>query len=78
MHFFDKYYLWFIGVFVIGILSLIGEEDKDKNSSSCGGCFILFLVSCILLYLFLYFSYDEAPVVDNFKNTYDPIWEVLK
>ena len=34
-HFFDKYYLWFIGLFVIGILMNIGGEKDGQTGCGC-------------------------------------------
>jgi hypothetical protein len=75
-HFFDKYYLWFIGLFIIGILSLFsGEKDSETGC----GCIFGFLLVCVVIYLVIFFWYsDETLTIDKFKNTYDPIWEILK
>jgi hypothetical protein len=75
-HFFDKYYLWFIGLFVIGVLMSIGGE---KDGEAGCGCVFGFLVVCLIIYLIIFFWYnDETLAIDKFKNTYDPIWEILK
>jgi hypothetical protein len=75
-HFFDKYYLWFIGLFVFGVLTLFGRE---KDGETGCGCIFGFLFVCVVIYLIIFFWYsDETLAVDKFKNTYDPIWEILK
>ncbi len=75
-HFFDKYYLWFIGLFVIGILMNIGGE---KDGQTGCGCITSFLFVCLIIYLVIFFWFtDETLAFDKFKNTYDPIWEILK
>ena len=75
-HFFDKYYLWFIGLLVIGILTIFSSEKEGETGC---GCIFGFLLICLIVYLIIYFCYsDETIVIDKFKNTYDPIWEILK
>lgn len=75
-HFFDKYYLWFIGLFVIGVLMLFGGE---KDGETGCGCIFGILFVCVVVYLIIFFWYsDETLAIDKFKNTYDPIWEILK
>ncbi|MBC5842639.1 hypothetical protein H8R23_14590 [Flavobacterium sp. F-380] len=75
-HFFDKYYLWFIGAFVIGVLMFFGGE---KDGESGCGCIFGILLICLVTYVIIYFWFDDQTLaVDKFKNTYDPIWEILK
>jgi hypothetical protein len=75
-HFFDNYYLWFVGLFVFGILLSLGK--KEGESAGCG-CIGIFLFLCLIIYLVIFFWFNDSAVApDKFKNTYDPIWEILK
>ena len=75
-HFFDKHYPWFIGLFVVGVLTIF---SNDKEGESGCSCIFGFLFVCVVIYLIVYFCNSDEPfTIDKFKNTYDPIWEILK
>jgi hypothetical protein len=63
------------------IFFLISLELDSDFFAGISITFAIIIVLSIILYVFvtLYIWFaDEPVIIDNFKNTFDPIWEQLK
>lgn len=77
LNFFNKYFLWFI-IFLL-ILGFFVLLDLDET----GYKYLYFLLVLLLIIAYLVACISiwykgEPKIIDNFKNTFDPIWEQLK
>lgn len=74
-HFFEKHYVWFIVLLCALFFAMFADWDTTV------GLIGIFLAICFIIYIIVcsYIWYKGEPlIVDNYKNTLDPIWELLK
>lgn len=78
--FIENHYVWLI-IMLGTIFFLISLELDSDFFAGISITFAIIIVLSIILYVFvtLYIWFaDEPVIIDNFKNTFDPIWEQLK
>lgn len=79
--FITSHYVWIIGMICI-ILLLVATELVEINFFSIIAItFAIIIILCVVIYVFdiIFIWYNGEPlIIDKFKNTYDPIWEILK
>lgn len=72
-----------IGLIVIGLIFPSTERDffsSDKSYPVAVVGLVLLLLIVVLYFIVIIFGWfsTETIYIDYFKNTYDPIWEILK
>lgn len=79
--FIENYYVWLIIMLCIVFLLISTELVENDFFSTITITFAIIVLLSIIIYifvtLFIWFK-DEPEIIDNFKNTLDPIWEKLK
>lgn len=79
--FIENYYVWLIIMLCIIFLLISTELVENDFFSTITITFAIIVLLSIIIYifvtLFIWFK-DEPEIIDNFKNTLDPIWEKLK
>ncbi|MFH6936003.1 hypothetical protein [Flavobacterium sp. FlaQc-30] len=79
--FIENHYIWLIIMLCIIFLLVSIELVEINFFSIIAIAFSIAILLAILIYIidmaFIWFT-DPPLLVDKFKNTYDPIWEILK
>ncbi len=79
--FIENNYVWLIAMLCIIFFLVSTELVETDLFSGLAITFAIIIVLSIVIYvfvnLFIWFK-DEPVIIDNFKNTFDPIWEQLK
>ena len=80
--FIENHYVWLIVMLcIVFILTTFELVDDAAFFSFTAIAFSIIVLLSIVIYviLIIYFCFKNDPVIiDNFKNTFDPIWEQLK
>jgi hypothetical protein len=79
--FIENHYVWLIVMLCIVFFLVASESVDSAFFSGLAITFSIIIVLSIVIYVFiilLIWFKDEPVIIDNFKNTFDPIWEQLK